>query len=91
MPSSALLCITTNLPCSDVQPPLSCKHVHPVNPVSTNLTHSQNEADDKGKNMKCTFFLESTAKGGNLTIDAFVNDALEAYKMQQIIKVDLSR
>ncbi|MEW5308389.1 MAG: hypothetical protein WDW38_000355 [Sanguina aurantia] len=52
----------------------------------------QNEAvDDKGTNIKCTFFLESRAKEGHLTIDAFVNDALEVYKMQQITKVDLSR
>lgn len=73
-------------------PPCRAKTLTPCPLLPTNLTHSQNEAvDDKGTNIKCTFFLESRAKDGNLTIDAFVNDALEVYKMQQITKVDLSR
>lgn len=80
-------------PSSAAQPPLSFVHAHRVSPLpKPPCTRSQNEAvDDKGTNIKCTFFLESRAKEGHLTIDAFVNDALEVYKMQQITKVDLSR
>jgi len=51
----------------------------------------QENLDDKQKNQKITYFLESSHKNGNAVIEEFVREALALYRDQQASKVDYSR
>lgn len=52
---------------------------------------NQENLDDKAKQVKCTYLLESDAENGNVAIEEFVQEALALYRKQQQSKVDPSR
>ncbi|KAG2490394.1 hypothetical protein HYH03_011194 [Edaphochlamys debaryana] len=51
----------------------------------------QENLDDKMKNMKVTYILESSEKDGNERISNFVEESLEIYRKQQSARVDPAR
>ena len=58
-----------------------------LGPHASARCRQQESVDDKAKNYKTIYKLESTAKDGNDKIEAFVNVALDVYRKQQTTKV----
>jgi hypothetical protein len=71
--------------------PCACQPTACFPPLSAHRCRETETLDDKAKNVKSIYKLESSAKDGNAQIEAFVVEALEVYRKQQTAKVDHSR